>query len=194
MRNLLLLSAVLCLISCFCGCQHAGKTVYAQPTGELYSFKVRDIDGKEVSLSEYKGKVLLIVNVASECRFTKQYRDLEKLYRKYKDRGFVVLGFPENDFGGQEPASNAEIKEFVRSEFDITFPMFAKISVKGDDIDPLYAYLTDKERNAPYGRPLEWNFAKFLIDREGRTIALFKSEVKPFSRKLISRLEAALNK
>jgi glutathione peroxidase len=197
MRNVILIPAVLCLLSGFCGCQaeeEATGTLNVAPPGELYSFNVRDIDGKEVSLSAYKGKVLLIVNVASECRFTPQYRDLEKLYRKYKDRGLVVLGFPENNFGGQEPATNAQIKEFVRSEFDITFPMFAKISVRGSDIDPLYAYLTDKERNAPYGRQIEWNFAKFLIDREGRTVALFKSEVKPFAPKLVSRLEAALNK
>jgi glutathione peroxidase len=128
---------------------------------------VKDIDGVEVKLKKYKGNVLLVVNTASQCGYTPQYESLEATYNKYKDKRFFVLGFPANNFGGQEPGTDVEIKEFCTSKYHVTFPMFAKISVKGTDQDPLYAYLTDLKINPVYGGVITWNFNKFLIDRKG---------------------------
>jgi glutathione peroxidase-family protein len=189
----------LVVLACFligvCSCKEksdANTAADSKLRSELYSFNVRDIDGKEVSFSAFKGKVLLIVNVASRCGYTKQYAGLEELYKKYKDSGFVVLGFPANNFGGQEPGSNAKIKEFCSTKFNVTFPMFEKISVKGEDIHPLYAYLTDKNRNAPYGGEIGWNFTKFLISRDGTTIHVFPSKVEPLAPELVSYIETAI--
>jgi glutathione peroxidase len=142
----------------------------AAPTKTVYDFKVKDIDGKEVSLSQYKGKVLLIVNVASLCGNTPQYKDIETLYEKYKSKGLVVLGFPANNFMGQEPGSDQEIKAFCTKEYAVTFPMFSKISVKGDNIAPLYSYLTQKAENGVIDAPVKWNFQKFLIGKNGTVI------------------------
>src|SRR3954453_21230453 len=128
----------------------------------VLDFKVKDIDGKEVDLSKYKGDVLLIVNVASKCGLTPQYKGLESTYEKYKDRGFAILAFPANEFGGQEPGSNAEIKEFCTKKYDVTFPVFSKIVVKGDGIHPLYQYLTGKETDGQFAGVIPWNFTKFL--------------------------------
>lgn len=158
----------------------------------LYSFKLNDIDGWPIELSRYEGKVLLVVNVASECRFTDQYANLQRLYMKYRDRGLVVLGFPANNFGNQEPGSNAEIKQFTKSQFNIMFPLFSKISVKGDDIHPLYQCLTSPETNGRFAGPITWNFNKFLIDREGTTIARFPSEIDPLDPQITEAIEAAL--
>jgi glutathione peroxidase-family protein len=158
----------------------------------IYSFKLKDIDGWPVPLSRYKGKVLLVVNVASECRFTKQYANLERLYMKYRDQGFVVLGFPANNFGNQEPGTNAEIKEFTTHQFNIMFPLFSKISVKGEDIHPLYQCLTSPETNGEFGGPITWNFNKFLIDKNGKTIARFPSEIDPLDPQITTAIEAAL--
>ena len=158
----------------------------------LYTFTMNDIDGKTVSLSKYRGKVLLLVNVASRCGFTKQYDGLQKLYDKYKDQGFVVLGFPANNFGGQEPGTNSEIKNFCTVQFNITFPMFSKISVKGDDIHPLYEYLTNPDKNPNFGGPIQWNFNKFLIDRTGKTIARYPSRTIPLDPKVTHAVERAL--
>src|ERR1043165_1963553 len=144
----------------------------AAPTKTVYDFNVKDIDGKQVSLSQYKGKVLLFVNVASMCGNTPQYKDIETLYEKYKSKGLVVLGFPANNFMGQEPGSDKEIKEFCTKEYAVTFPMFSKISVKGDDIAPLYKYLTEKSENGVLDAPVKWNFQKFVIGKDGR---VFKS-------------------
>ena len=138
-------------------------TVSAQKT--IYDFTVKDIDGKDVPLSQYKGKVLLIVNVASMCGNTPQYKDIETLYKKYKSKGLVVLGFPANNFMGQEPGSNKEIKDFCNKEYAVTFPMFSKISVKGGDIAPLYSYLTQKAQNGNIDAPVKWNFQKILIGK-----------------------------
>ena len=157
---------------------------------KLYTFTINDIDGEPVALSHYQGKVLLIVNVASKCGYTKQYAPLQKLYETYKDKGLVVLGFPANNFGKQEPGTDAQIKAFCTSKFDVTFPMFSKISVKGDDIHPLYAYLT--EENSDFAGPVTWNFNKFLIGRDGRILARFNSKTEPFDPKLIETLEEAL--
>lgn len=138
---------------------------------------VKDIDGHDVPLTQYKGKVVLIVNVASKCGFTPQYEGLEKLYQEYKSRGFVVLGFPANNFGGQEPGSESEIKAFCASKYGVTFPMFAKVSVKGADATPLYQQLAGQGEGIG-GEP-KWNFTKFLLDREGRVVARYEPRTKP---------------
>lgn len=144
----------------------------------FYDYKVKNISGEDVSMSEYKGKVVLIVNTASKCGFTKQYEGLEELYEKYKDQGFVILGFPCNQFGAQEPGDNAEIKNFCTSTFSVTFPMMSKIDVNGDDADPLYKFLK-KEKGGILGDDIKWNFTKFLIDREGNVVDRFASQKTP---------------
>ena len=159
---------------------------------KFYSFTMTDIDGQPISLSQYQGKVVLVVNVASKCGFTKQYTGLQQLYERYKDQGFVILGFPANNFLGQEPGSDAEIKSFCTTKFNVSFPMFSRISVKGKDIDPLYRYLTSPEENGSFGHPITWNFNKFLIGREGETVGYFGSKVEPFDAQLISAVEKAL--
>lgn len=158
----------------------------------VYDFTMRDIDGKEQSLSAYKGQVLLIVNVASKCGFTGQYEGLEKLYSTYTNRGFVVLGFPANDFLWQEPGTEAEIKSFCTLTYGVDFPMFAKISVKGKDIHPLYAFLTSTETNPNFGGAISWNFNKFLIGRNGAIVGRFGSRTKPDDKELVAAVEKAL--
>lgn len=165
-----------------------------KPKSKLYAFTMNDIDGQPVSLSKFQGKALLIVNVASKCGFTKQYTGLQELYEKYRDRGLVVLGFPANNFGAQEPGTNTQIKNFCSTRFDVTFPMFSKISVKGDDIHPLYKYLTDPEKNPGFAGPIQWNFNKFLIGRDGKTIARYPSKTKPLDSELTGAIERALSK
>ena len=157
---------------------------------DLKSIPLKDIDGKETSLKAYDGKVLLLVNVASKCGYTSQYEGLEALYRKYKDRGLVVLGFPSNDFGSQEPGSEADIKAFCSSKYDVTFPMFSKLHVKGADQHPLYAALTGPESPAP--GPVKWNFGKFLVGKDGKLITRYDSGTKPDDAKLIEAVEGAL--
>jgi glutathione peroxidase-family protein len=158
----------------------------------IYDFTMRDIDGKEVSLSVFKGKVLLLVNVASKCGFTGQYAGLEKLYTTCTDRGFVVLGFPANNFLGQEPGAETEIKSFCTLTYGVTFPLFAKISVKGKGMHPLYEYLTGKETNPKFGGAISWNFNKFLIGRDGAIVARFGSLTKPDDKDLVAAVEQAL--
>lgn len=145
----------------------------------IYDFKMKDIDGNDVKLKKYKGNVLLVVNTASKCGYTPQYEGLQTTFDKYKERGFYVLGFPANNFGGQEPGTAAEIKEFCTLKYKVTFPMFAKISVVGQDQDPLYSYLTSKETNPAFAGDITWNFNKFLIDRDGKIVARFTSKDKP---------------
>ena len=159
---------------------HMSDSVEAAATSVL-DFKMRDIDGKDVKLNKYKGNVLLVVNVASKCGYTPQYEGLQATYAKYKDKGFYVLGFPANNFGEQEPGTEAEIKEFCSAKYHVTFPMFAKISVKGDDIDPLYKFLTSKETNSEFAGDITWNFNKFLVDRHGKVVARFASKETPES-------------
>jgi glutathione peroxidase len=134
-----------------------------------------------------------VVNVASECRFTGQYANLQRLYMKYRNQGFVVLGFPANNFGRQEPGTDAEIKEFTTRQFNITFPLFSKISVEGKNMHPLYQYLTSPEANGEFGGPITWNFHKFLIDKNGKTIARFASELDPLDPQITEAIEAALH-
>jgi len=158
----------------------------------IYDFTMRDIDGTNVNLSAFKGKVLLIVNVASKCGFTGQYAGLEKLYKTHKERGFVILGFPSNDFLGQEPGTDAEIKTFCSLTYGVSFPMFAKITVKGKDIHPLYAFLTSKDTNPKFEGAISWNFNKFLIGRDGTIVARFGSRTKPEDKELVEAVAKAL--
>lgn len=153
----------------------------------VHAFTLNSIDGKPVSLADYKGKVVLIVNVASKCGFTPQYTGLESLYEKYKDQGFVIVGVPANNFGSQEPGTNEEIATFCSRKYNVSFPMMAKVSVKGDDITPLYQYLTTAK-----GGDVKWNFTKFLIGKDGQIAARFESAVKPDAPELTAAVETAL--
>jgi glutathione peroxidase len=157
----------------------------------IYTFTLNSIDGKPAPLAEYKGKVILVVNVASQCGFTPQYSALESTYEKYKDRGFVILGFPANNFGSQEPGTNEEIKTFCTRKYSVTFPMYAKISVKGADQAPLYAYLT-KDTGSGISGDIKWNFTKFLVDRNGNVVQRFESAVTPDSKEVVSAIEKQL--
>lgn len=184
-----------CLIGCICcvfvfmGCstQKGGS-----PVTRLYDIEVETADGETVALDAYSGKVMLIVNTASKCGFTGQYEGLQALYDKYRSEGLVVLGFPANDFLSQEPGTNQEIQSFCKLNYGVTFPVFAKISVKGKNQHPLYHYLTSKETNPEFGGKISWNFNKFIIDREGNVLARFGSRTKPESPELMARLEAAM--
>jgi glutathione peroxidase len=171
-----------------CAALLAATTLMAD--SNLLDIPLKDIDGKATSLKAYQGKVMLVVNVASRCGFTPQYKGLEALHRKFKDQGFTVLGFPSNDFGGQEPGTAAEIKEFCSTNYDVTFPMFDKVKVKGDGKHPLYAALTGQ--SSPFPGDVGWNFGKFLIGADGKILARFDSRVSPESADLISAVEKAL--
>ena len=146
---------------------------------ELYDFDATALDGKEVDLDDYRGKVVLVVNVASKCGFTPQYEGLEDLYRQYKDKGFEVLGFPCNQFGAQEPGDAAEIATFCSTTYDVTFPMFAKVDVNGDDAHPLYKWMKGQKKGLAGTRNIKWNFTKFLIDRDGNVVERFGPQDKP---------------
>ncbi len=156
----------------------------------LYDIPVKDIDGKATSLEAYKGKVLLVVNVASKCGYTPQYTALQATYEKYKDKGLAVLGFPCNQFGHQEPGTEAQIKEFCTSKYSVTFPMFSKIEVTGPGRHPLYVALAGS--GSPFPGDIKWNFTKFLIGRDGRILKRFDSAVKPDSPEVVAAIEAAL--
>jgi glutathione peroxidase len=158
----------------------------------VYDFTLNSIDGAATPLSSFKGKVVLLVNVASKCGFTPQYAGLEKLYESYKDKGFVIVGVPANNFGKQEPGSNEEIKTFCSRNYNVTFPMMSKVSVKGEDTTPLYQYLTDKSANPTTGGEIKWNFTKFLIDKKGNVINRFEPAVTPEAAELVKALDAAL--
>jgi glutathione peroxidase len=158
----------------------------------IFDIPVETITGESTTLDSYRGKVLLIVNTASKCGFTSQYEGLQSLYDQYQEQGLVVLGFPSNDFLRQEPGTNEEIQSFCKLNYGVTFPMFAKISVKGAAQHPLYHYLTHPESNPDYNGKISWNFNKFLIDREGRVAARFGSRTKPRDKKLVAELESAL--
>ena len=158
----------------------------------VLDFKMKDIDGKDVKLKKYKGNVLLVVNTASKCGYTPQYEGLQAIYDKYRAEGFYVLGFPANNFGGQEPGTEAEIKDFCTTKYKVTFPMFAKISVKGDDQDPLYQFLTGKETNPAFAGDIKWNFNKFLIDRKGNIVARFDSKEAPQGEAVTAAVEKYL--
>ena len=158
--------------------------------GSIYDIAVKDIDGKDTTLAAYKGKVVLIVNVASHCGYTPQYKNLEAVYKKYQDQGFVVLGFPCNQFGGQEPGTNEEIKQFCTSKYDVTFPLFDKIEVNGANRNPLYVALAGQ--TSPFPGNIKWNFTKFLIGKDGKIVNRFDSKVKPDAPEATAAIEAAL--
>jgi glutathione peroxidase len=159
----------------------------------IYDFTLPLLNGKDAPLASYKGKVVLVVNVASRCGFTPQYTALEATYEKYKDQGFVIIGFPANNFGGQEPGTNEEIAKFCTGKYNVTFPVYGKISVKGDDQAPLYSYLT-KDANPSVAGDIKWNFTKFLVDRDGNVVQRFESAVTPDSPEVIAAIEAQLRK
>jgi glutathione peroxidase len=168
----------------------ATASIFAAST--IYDFTLPSIDGKNMPLAEFKGKVMLVVNVASKCGYTPQYSALEALYRKYKDKGFVILGFPANNFGGQEPGTNEEIKTFCSTKYNVTFPLYAKVSVLGTDQTPLYRYLT-KETDQSISGDIKWNFTKFLVARDGKVVQRFEPAVKPDSPEVMSAIEKLLN-
>ncbi|MBN1326692.1 MAG: glutathione peroxidase [Candidatus Cloacimonetes bacterium] len=159
----------------------------------IYDIKVTRITGEEIQLSEYKGKVLLIVNVASKCGFTPQYDGLQALYEKYRNQDFEILGFPANNFLHQEPGSNTEIQNFCRLNYGVTFPLFAKISVRGKQIHPLYEYLTKKKTDPEFAGGIKWNFTKFLVDRSGNIVGRFGSRIEPLSEDIQDALERIIS-
>jgi len=153
----------------------------------IHTFKVEALDGTTINFADFKGKKILIVNTASECGYTPQYKELEALYQKFKDK-LVIVGFPANNFGGQEPGTNTEIKAFCQQNYGVTFPMAAKISVKGDDAAPIYQWLCTKTENGVLDAEIKWNFNKFLLDENGNMIAYFPSKVTPMSEQIIGKL------
>ncbi|MET4108253.1 glutathione peroxidase [Hymenobacter sp. UYP22] len=159
----------------------------AAAPGTVYDYTVQTIDGKNVKLSQYKGKKLLIVNTASECGYTPQYKELEELYKKHGDK-VTVLGFPANNFGGQEPGTNEQISLFCEKNYGVTFPLFGKVSVKGDDAAPLYKFLADKTKNGAVGDAPSWNFCKYLVNEKGQVVAFYPSKVKPMSEELVAAI------
>lgn len=173
------------------GSAHAGQegTLMAAKTTSLYDFTMDDIDGKPVNLSQYKGKVLLLVNTASFCGNTPQYSDLQAMYEQYSEKGFEILAFPANNFGQQEPGSNQEIKSFCFTKYSLTFPLFSKISVKGSDKHPLYQYLTEQ---SPFPGEVEWNFQKYLVDRSGNIVGRFHHRTKPLAPEVVKEVERVL--
>ena len=156
------------------------------------SFKMKDIDGKEQDLRQYYGKVVLMVNTASKCGYTPQYKGLEEIYEKYKDEGFVVLAFPANEFGKQEPGSNSQIKDFCTTKYDVTFPIYSKVKVKGDGLCHLYKYLTATDAGHKFGGEITWNFNKFLVNRKGELIGRFDTKMAPEKGQVIDAIEKAL--
>ncbi len=181
----------LALILTSCGASPKQPAPASHPAQPVLDHEVVDIDGQPRKMSEFHGKVALVVNTASECGFTPQYEGLQQLYDRYRERGLVVLGFPSNDFGGQEPGSEAEIKTFCQQKFQVSFPMFAKVHAKGPDVHPLYKTLSEQTPKAIRGE-VKWNFTKFLVNREGRPIARFEPDVAPLDPALTDAIEAAL--
>jgi glutathione peroxidase len=163
-------------------------------TPPALDFTMKDIDGKDVVLTTFAGKVVLMVNTASKCGYTPQYKELQAVYEKYKDQGLVILGFPANEFGEQEPGTNEEIKGFCEKTYGVTFPMFAKTIVKGEGICPLYKFLTSSDSDPKFAGEIKWNFTKFLIDRKGEVVNRFESKVKPTSEDMTKAIEAELAK
>ncbi|MDP4184913.1 MAG: glutathione peroxidase [Bacteroidota bacterium] len=178
-------TTIICILTFFslhyASAQNSGKS--------FYDFQVKDIDGNNFDLSTLKGKKVMIVNTASKCGHTPQYKDLEALYEKYKAKNFVIIGFPANNFLHQEPGTNEEIKQFCEINYKVTFPMMSKISVKGDDIHPLYQWLTQKKLNEVLDAPIQWNFQKFLIDENGKLVMTVAPGTKPNDKEIIKWIE-----
>ena len=176
--------ALIAALCCF------AMTAFA--ASSIYDFTMNALNGTPTPLAGFKGKVILVVNVASQCGYTPQYEGLQALYAKYKDQGFVITGFPANNFGEQEPGTNEEIGAFCKSKYGVTFPMFSKISVLGGDKAPLYQFLTGKESDPKFAGEIKWNFTKFLFDRNGNPVARFDPATKPDSPEVIAAIESAL--
>jgi glutathione peroxidase len=196
MGHAVVVAAVLCGIATAVAAQTGPSTrpaVNAAVPASAFDFTVITIDGREANLADYKGKVVLIVNVASHCAYTPQYAGLQKLYEKYQEKGLVILAFPANNFGGQEPGSNEQIKAFATDKYHVTFPMLAKISAAGEDQAPLYRYLTSKEAGGQFAGPIKWNFTKLLIDRGGVVVARFPSNIRPEDPAFVAAIEKALD-
>jgi glutathione peroxidase len=181
------MTRVLVIILAVCG------VLFAADYRSVYDFEMESIEGKNVSLDAYKGKVLLLVNVASKCGYTPQYAGLQSIYERYRGHGLVIVGIPANNFSGQEPGTNQEIKTFCARTYKVSFPMMAKVSVKGSDQAPLYKYLTNRKIHPKTGGDIQWNFTKFLVDREGKVIARFEPQVKPDSSPVTEAIENALS-
>ena len=175
---------MLCLVFCAAALVAGEKSIY--------DFTLNSIDGQPAPLAAYKGKVVMLVNVASRCGFTPQYSALESIYEKYKDHGFVIVGIPANNFGAQEPGTNQEIKTFCSSKYNVKFPMMSKVSVKGDDKTPLYQFLTDKSASPKTGGEIQWNFTKFLVGPDGQIVARFEPAVTPDSPEVTGAIEKEL--
>ena len=175
------------IVCCAFLVNHTAQAQQSVPT--IYNFTMKTIDGKDKSLADFKGKAVLIVNTASLCGHTPQYRSLETLYKQYKDQGFVVLAFPENNFKNQEPGTDAEIEKFCDLKYHVTFPVFSKISVKGDDIAPLYLYLTTQ---SGFNGPITWNFNKFLVNPQGIVVARFDSKIDPLDPQVVAGIRKSL--
>jgi glutathione peroxidase len=173
---------------------HPSLSAQEKKVPPVLNFKMKSLDGQTMELSKYQGKVVLIVNVASECGYTPQYKGLQALHEKYADKGLVVLGVPCNDFGKQEPGTEAQIAKFCSTTYGVKFDMLAKVPITGKDPAPLYKYLTDKQTNPKSGGPVKWNFTKFLIGRNGEIVARFESDVEPDAPALVKAVEAELAK
>ncbi len=186
--------ALLALFSLTAALTATAATPPAADAKSIYDFTLKSIDGQPTPLAEYKGKVVLLVNVASRCGFTPQYTALQAAYDKYKSRGLVIVGVPANNFMGQEPGTNEEIKTFCSKKYSVTFPLMSKLSVKGDDKTPLYEFLTSKSANPKFGGEIQWNFTKFLFDRNGNPVARFEPNVTPDSPEVTAAIEAALGR
>jgi len=191
------LAALTCCIALLYSCQNKAQTVMATNTNysvsmtkqSIYQFKVQDLNGKTFDFSTLKGKKILVVNTASKCGYTRQYEQLEAIYKKYKDDNFVIVGFPANNFGSQEPGTNAEIATFCKVNYGVTFPMMSKISVKGSDINEVYQFLTQKAKNGLKDSNVEWNFQKYLLNEKGELEQVYLSGVKPNDEKIINWIE-----
>jgi len=189
MKGFLLAAATVVFAASACSAAPIKESKMPSPL----DFKMTGIDGKEVDLTKYKGKVVLFVNVASQCGYTKQYTGLQAIYEKYEKKGFVVIGVPANDFGSQEPGTNEEIVKFCSSKYNVTFPMLAKVSVKGKEKTPLYEFLTSKDTNPNYAGEIGWNFEKFLVNKKGEVVGKYKSGIAPESDELIKAITAELD-
>ncbi len=202
MKNFIIIAGILVLttvVGLAGTAYHFGMIMNPSPTAapqesSMYDFTLKNIDGQDVKLDAYRGKVTMLVNTASKCGLTPQYEGLQTIYDRYKDKGFTVLGFPANNFMGQEPGTEKEIKEFCTLNYKVTFPMFSKISVKGEDQHPLYTFLTHKDTNPGFEGDITWNFEKFLADKNGKIVARFSPKTKPDDPEIIKAIEAELAK
>jgi glutathione peroxidase len=202
MKNFIIIAGILVLttvVGLAGTAYHFGMIMNPSPTAapeerSMYDFTLKNIDGQDVKLDTYRGKVTMLVNTASKCGLTPQYEGLQTIYDRYRDKGFTVLGFPANNFMGQEPGTEKEIKEFCTLNYKVSFPMFSKISVKGEDQHPLYTFLTHKDTNPGFEGDITWNFEKFLADKNGKIVARFSPKTKPDEPEIIKAIEAELAK